>query len=783
MANFNPQVPETPPTNFMSWSKPIDQPMANKSGEHLFKAIGDLVENVATTADTFVKNRIDAQVYDNVDNIRDSFTEQLQAVKDSTNTPKAATAQPVGAKSLLFDATSVAANAEAPALPTELQRVDQLPSVLKGALDLKGNDFKTYYDMQLNTYAKGLRAQYPGYRDYIDHKISQVTGENPANALVSSLIAGINSQGSETKKEIEHIDGMFRTAIHEGVVVDKTTANSMRTAWKNGQITNEAALGFLNRANAFKYQKAVLDAKTDATKIGRAEDAIVAERSAHLTLGQSANTIFDAVYTIAGLDKPATITKIAEDLAAGNLRVGDDQARELTQQLAAKRDAWIRDANAKLDEVDPKTGLSLRNRMGDTAAKAVIADKKTMFDLMEDRFKNHDYGFANNMKKTAENILDNTLANALSDPKVGPALTKIHTITKLAGPYGAVLSQSLLGTDLPENVQKWVTDAYKLSWGQPERPKGKITTAAEVIQDGLDKGIQDPKAFSKIINNINFMTDQRSEKADPQLRKNIADFFFSVGNNPMLSKLTEDHWDEKRQMVIPGRYHAYLTLTNPKVVDTIKKMATDDPNYTQKLKNWTETSFFDLFGTQIKNLESIQNNQSLHLKWTADEVGHRFELVDDRGRPLGGPKSSFENQTISKLNMALQGLTNVEKGLGHDTGAYVLQVLRSSGVDLSKNINGIPDKMVKAILAAKGPQPVEKPRGERIRKAVDDAIDTVDQAGQNFVVRTVPDALATFGQRFNPLAGSQVLDPFNTKTKKPDQDRVINKPIPVVQPE
>jgi len=41
-----------------------------------------------------------------------------------------------------------------------------------------------------------MRAQYPGFKEYIDQQFSKVTGENPANAKISHLTQEINRAAS-----------------------------------------------------------------------------------------------------------------------------------------------------------------------------------------------------------------------------------------------------------------------------------------------------------------------------------------------------------------------------------------------------------------------------------------------------------------------------------------------------------------------------------------------------------------------------------------------------------
>src|SRR5260370_37455226 len=140
--------------------------------------------------------------------VKNEATEGVDAIRDITprtletaTQPQSVVPQPVqmGDGTKVADPSLLDSNAAADvpaAIDGGLKRIGTLTQARQATSGR--ND--TLYVQQLNSLAKNLRAQYPGYRPYIDEQISSMTGMNPANAYVNSLLADLKaSQGRVAK--------------------------------------------------------------------------------------------------------------------------------------------------------------------------------------------------------------------------------------------------------------------------------------------------------------------------------------------------------------------------------------------------------------------------------------------------------------------------------------------------------------------------------------------------------------------------------------------------------
>src|ERR1700747_2431519 len=192
MAIFNPEVQpgRDDMPNYFKYSEAIKQPQADQSKGLAYEALGKGIEGAASLADTTAKDIIGQDVRDTTEKIRSDFTNQLQQTKDVMGG---------GPRTTLMSAD---ADANQPSIPeainTGLSKVDSLQSAL---INGKIND--TYYHQRLADAVTSIRAKYPGYTDYIDQKVAQVTGVNPANAVVGDLMQDINRMQSNKKSAVD----------------------------------------------------------------------------------------------------------------------------------------------------------------------------------------------------------------------------------------------------------------------------------------------------------------------------------------------------------------------------------------------------------------------------------------------------------------------------------------------------------------------------------------------------------------------------------------------------
>jgi len=239
MAVFNPKLNPTGDPSYLTYSRPIDVPEtikptgqagnqilpkgaqyegpkyeglkhADETGLYAGRAegiraegAGELIKNSVMVADLALKGAdatyrdvIHEGVYEGASAIRDEYLSNLQKTASSLQKgAKVADASGGVTPKTAGEALDIIAQGPAEAVPPELE---SLPHSVGGLTSARANNklSSTDYYARLDTLARGFRARYPGYKSYIDSEISKVTGVDPANARVKSLIQDINASVS-----------------------------------------------------------------------------------------------------------------------------------------------------------------------------------------------------------------------------------------------------------------------------------------------------------------------------------------------------------------------------------------------------------------------------------------------------------------------------------------------------------------------------------------------------------------------------------------------------------
>lgn len=707
MAVFNPDVPKTQDPNYLNYSKVNEAPKADESSKYTYAGIGEGISGVVDIADTFEKGIIGDQVRDAVDTQRNQFTSALEMARNgspASSTPVDAVGQPMSI--MAGDSTGKPIPA---ALDQKLDSAANLPAALQG-----GHISKTYYDMNLAQSAKELRSQYPGYRDYIDQKFAQMTGGNPANEYVSSMIADINRNNTLAKEQIEKVSSQLRAQNADGV----PGANVMLNAWEAKQVPEAKVNDFINNANSYKYQNATAKAKFESTERDKSTDTQNATKYATNVLATGMVSQFSALYKVSGMDEKDTLQNIALKLDSGELRQGDEQAQVLERQLLTNRDIFKQQKWAEFNKPLNKDGDTVFTLMGADKASALIDKQAEYFDNMAKRFHDHEYGWAHLNQNWAEGALHTSLATTLMTPGIGQVAAKANNLFKLFGPnWGSALGQEIFNTKLPDEIKGWLAnDKLDLQLQPYLAPNGQPTTIKQKIDDAKAKGVTQPEYFDNLLDSVNTI---RNPKANDDAKEKIAYAFFSPQNRHFLAdnRFKQDYVDPQTGNKVPGNYSIFTRLTNPDITKEMFRLGQNKPELWTMYKNWAEETFGnDLMRTDLKNLPEIQD-AGLHVKWTDRDNVHRIDITDANGASLKGPKNTLEHRTVDNINLGLNSLGNIEAAAHGDVGTYLLHYLTQSGIDLSKNTNGIPSKIVEAILVSRKAQ--EKKATDA--KAIEDA--------------------------------------------------------------
>lgn len=734
MASFTPGVPEQQAPIFLNWSRPIQQPEADKSKGIALTGYGDALKLGVSAVDDTIKSSIDQSAHASIDPIRDDFTNTLKSAQNAlinpptdvtTNAPTTPSLSQTGTSATnagdgqtLLNPGPGSAQGSVP-LPLErgLNGIETMQAALAG-----GKVSESAYLDRLSAATKDLRDTYgPGYRDYIDQRVSAITGVIPANAYIKSIISDLNLVGSTAKAEREKYVSMGIDMVKDGVPGAAQWLNN----FQNNRISQESFATYANNAMAYKYNFAGQKAALENEKLSNEVDKTRATPLLNQHLDFLTNAAFQGNFTAAGQLSPQQVVDHLQKIVA-NQEPADQGAltkwsQDLTLQRNQVKQQFITAANAH------KPGeKSLSDRVGGPEEVEKMAEARLkIFDNTISAIGSGNYPLALTNAQQMNAKVDAASAEVFNDKDMQDYI--VHSkVAKDMFPEKFSQDYFMQYGLNPNIMQKFkapfANAALKISTQAQPQPGGAAYTFDKALNELKLKGVNDPNAYDKLLGMITLLN---RPDTPAQVKNNIADAAFSPANNNFLdnANFKKDYYDPTQQRNIPGKYAAFVRMTSP---DITKTMASKDmdPNRAQNYRNWAEETFGQkLFQNELGDINDTVSNKIIHVSW--DNENHRFGLLDMDNKPLGRGVAPQLQQRIFNLNMGLRSLGNVEDAFGGNINAYLLNVLKTSGVDLSKGIQGIPEQMVQAILKSRGPQKMEDtfdPYGNRNKSKGQDRV-------------------------------------------------------------
>lgn len=685
---FNPQVQPTQDPNYAFWSRPSRPPMPDVSKETLFKGLGSALDQAASGADTFIKRGIiQPQVEQEAGAVRDQFVNSLNTARTQLAQNTTGTKQP----SLTDESESSTTGLNIPGAVSQIGRNAQ---TLQGALD-SGHISETYYYGQLNSLAKSLRAQYPGYRDYIDQELARVTGVHPANTYIRSLIGDINRQNAEKTSSQDKTMAALRSANEKGM----PHANELMSAYSRGLVSEDYVNSAINKSFAFEYNLKYDDAQHKMAQNTREDDnRFYVDRSSKVA-DQMISTANEFQFTLAG-HNPGTLLEMSQRKAGGE-QFGDEDWQNLGQSELTLR-TTMENQLYKYLATDAGDGMSYGDHMGMKPAEQAewVKNKLAPIDANISAIKDKELGLLGAHAALNKAIIEDGKNKLLSDPDNAKLASAMDLIKTTGGEnMMPMLSDQIVKNGTLGRVAGWLDEKQIKSVAQPDAARGQFTTLQGDITDGKNKKINEPKAYEGLLTNIKALNDPG---VSTDAKAKLAHYYFDPKNFNLMPQFKEDTVDAQGNR-IDGKYKAYTLLFNEatsKSMWSLSKKASD-PNLWQNYENSARENAFRLFGDKIATLSDLQNDPIMtnaHFKYDSDRG---LTLIDVNGQPMRG--SVVARDAVSKINLMLNSLRAVEKPTGGDVDAFLLSSMQRLGLDPSK-MEGLPARLAQAIIAAKPPK-------------------------------------------------------------------------------
>lgn len=714
MAIFNPQVQaeNVRDPNYFKYSDSISQPKSDTSGAITGAAVGAAIEGVAGIADSVVKGIIKDDVYARVDAEREAFSTALTNTRDYGNPagPPREVASPVGPNGPVPAPVDILADNKT-TVPNAISNGIAKASNVQAAMN--GNKIsETTYIQRLGDIAKSLRTSYPGYREYIDQEISKITGINPANAYINSIIQDINRQSTSADSEQK----FWRNKIVES---GYPGADEILAKYQQDGNSNRV-MQWLSDNNAVRsnlqLKKAVFESNQNdkTTLVSRGEDY------ANTVATQAATRAFyNTQKYVNGDMSAADIADKLADLSRTPGAANDEAYQELSARYAAlhtqaynvvQKELFTRSKNP-----DGTYNKSVAEVIGVDKAKKILDDTVgAVYGKTREFIADKQFGPAYTVQNQAAAVVNNATMKVLKDPSVGATVATLSVMNKLAPNFAPILQGKLLGAGLDKDLSDLVKQQVAQSIAQ---------TGGKYL--GIDGNIYSFKQSMEELEQVNNLRGQASvpgqavknlmevkqiltsPDANPEAFDNVIKYLYDPKvNKGSLDKIMDDYYDPTRREMVRGRSSAFADLTSPEITAAVRKSSAQ--NWSMYTK-WAKEEFATQMGERVRDLNDIEKGVEYKIVWNNDskQLELKFGSVrkDTEGQDVYGIAASFLNssyRTITNLNKGLANMANLAKAEGSSVDAYLFRILKENGYSPTKEVNGVPAQIMRALIVGNG---------------------------------------------------------------------------------
>lgn len=733
MVAFNSQIQDANDPDWLRQSRGINTPESDKTWGTLFKGIGDIIDVSTKGAVGVVEDSINTQSRAAVDQQREGYTGALETIAGIPQADRVGDYQPD--KGIMDGAnrdTVVPADVEA--------GVDSISRVANAGPRSASKLDPTYYEGRLDMIAKDLRRQYPGFSDYVDKRMAQLTGGNPANEYMRHLMNQINrnSTGADAglKRDQAIVNKMAEETGDPSAKLAIDNVNSGAWSTSNGKLTK-----WIVDMNKNKYLRNTLHSDLEYSKDGREINAINAD-SNYLKWGTDyANKETIAINDGAGLTDMSQdqVSTMVQKILKNEVWTDDAQQQQLGQALRAHRNLL----QSKLDEQANKqtTNGSVADLLGKDKLDKRNAQILSVLDMNIAAVESKDSGTAFRNARTLEasksaTALDMWNSDNLNVQKIARLSGAVNT---LGGPNVANLVLPSLIADgdkvklrtgllqfLDAQTSKLVTQSPEFV-GPVRNTSGvgysminyikSLKTAKVGIQEDPNDPNPDPrKAQDGSAYQIAIETPGRiiSNPSIPdKFKQNVINGSYGTENDELMKEFKPDMLVDGKYM--PGQLYVLREMAKDSVSkDVYKQAEKTDRSLWDNYRGWVEKSHGLVFGNNIRDMNVLGDDPRVKMGFNPNNHHIDVKLDNEATRPGYGmifsnnmkPSALEEKYTQQlyfqrdQINSGIDILTNVYKTEGRsDTyiNAQILNLFTAQSMDVTK---GLGLKMYKAVMGA-----------------------------------------------------------------------------------
>lgn len=712
---FNKEAPDINPANFIGWSREIKEPQPNTGTGMLLKDLGQAYDTGVKGVHATMENELENRIYKGVDQQKDIATSALEGMLGIGSQTPGASGPADASTSPGFMQSFFAQGQAQKDMPAAVANLDQNLSALKASAQ-GGHIPQLYFDMKVDSQAKAVRNDWPGWRKEVDEIFNRATGKHIANEYMASLEHAVNLNTAKANAEHEKIFNEALSLNKEGV----PGMYSKILDWQSKKIGDGDMLEFMNKANYFKYDAAQAESRRKKQEADQSYTKAQAKDDLDKELTQNVALHWDAVQT-AGGNTHENIRKFADAANRGLVDIPSEKFSQWARQEKANRQQmydYLYGVAVKRGYLKTLTPDELDERIN----KQLVS-----FDQVIGALDKKDLSLADMHMHDAQRRAEDFHWGVINhkDPDIRGWAQLSEEARKIGGDqvFKDWMAGSAFLQHIPAKLETYAKSKQASAIVQPRAAQGDPTTLNGVVGDLLKMSGNDgdPKTQQEFATTAEAFVDSIRLFADPntslQEKKNLATFFFDAKNRPVINNFKREYTDPQTGEQVNGQWSVYTRLTDENVTKEMAKLK--DANIQKMYQNWNEVTFRTLAAGSLGELAKMGEMPWVTVRWDTGENGKTPQIHIDHTPTYLGPNErnqgfvTYDRQNqfyhlqneVDLFNKGLTTFSKVEEAAGLDPSAAALGLLRDTpGMDITK-FAGVPKQIVDAILASR-PKPL-----------------------------------------------------------------------------
>lgn len=666
MVDLRVQLPgsETDQPRF-NYSSPVEAPgamkvAAKKSGmASAIEGVAAIGGGLVELGDKWLRSIAEGETEDAVDQVREEFVinGDLYGGRDITN---------------------------------DLQTVPEIEKQLKYANEINqgymaGTIKDSNYWARLDSISRQLRTRYPGYREYIDAKMSSMVGGTPANRLREQLVqeAEAAARKNQEQSPLEKLNWQMAADFEKDGLLTR-----LYPSWRQKIQEGTLDLGaLLDQAAVFRQNE--YDVKVQQANITKLKgDKDLTADMAKDTFNSEATMAINMMFVGAGNETDTSYEKMFERVrklgVEGKLPKQGPEFDEILNGIATMElEATNMINKMMLSEWKGRPGESYDKYMSQEEKQAAVKKALAPIEALKTFMGTGEVGILDRLKHSIDYRIQGNTQRAMDADKYLEMLPVIKNI-------GGDAAMSIFLQEGPglSAISTTLGDSLIADVITGNAPSGK-------------RAIQDIKARTgvggkELTRSVNYLKSRLLQYLDhdgatSEGFRNIANFLYDTDENFLRLYSRED------------AVKVLQELTNPAVTKRMKEMTVFDPSLYKKYERFAVDGLLYITTPAIQTVRDVKVNRQFvdvtfdpkTLKLTPIAKRRSGSVIVDAFDPLGRIQTSVEAylgdtgvDAINEVNAAFEAFKPFADASGVDLQRVMKEALAMNGVDMDATYEG-----------------------------------------------------------------------------------------------